>query len=149
MAQTTTGITACDAGLWLDTAAGTATDISGSSNKISMNFNQEIGDKNTFQSKWKRRFECGKDASFTLEVIYTTAADEGFDILKDWFFAAAPGDRTLTVYLPNKNVGSDVYAAEVKIESLAWDAEAGIGDPVMVTASLLPNGEVTHSQAAT
>ena len=91
MAQTTTHVNACDASIWLDNAAGTPIDISGSSNSITMNFSREIGELRTFQVKWPVRLGCGKDAEFTLRVVYSTASDEGMDILKNWYFADDPG----------------------------------------------------------
>jgi len=149
MAQTTTAITACDASIWLDKLAGTPVDVSGSSNSVALNFSQNLDAQYTFGSRWPRRFACGKDAAFTLVIFYTSTADEGFDVWKNWFFAAVPGTRTLTIYLPTKNVGSDRFQCEVHLESADIPATAGEGTPVMVTLSLLPDGEVTHSVAAT
>jgi len=82
-------------------------------------------------------------------VIYTTAADEAFDILKTWFFTTSPGNRTLSVYVPDKNVGSDRFQGEVKIENLSWTLTGGSADPIIATASLLPDGAITHSVSAT
>ena len=148
MAQTTTGITACDIGVWGDLANGTLTDISGS-NKVSMNFDREIGMFRTFQSQWPRRLECGKDAKFTLVVVYSEAADEGSDLIKDWYHAAAPGDRTFKFYVPDKNVGSDVYSGEFKLLSYSFELVAGSAEAVMVTAELVPNGAITVVTNAT
>jgi len=149
MAETTTAINACDASVWLDDDAGTPVDISGSTNEVDINFDNEMGEYTVFGNRWKRRTECGKDASFTLQVVYTTQTDEGFDLLKQWFFAHAPGNRTISIYLPNKNVGSDHYTMEAKLANLAFTATAGEGDPMMVSAELLPDGEVTHTTLST
>lgn len=149
MTQSVTAITACDAGLWLDNASGVLKEVGGSSNKVAMKFDREIGMFRTFKSQWPRRLECGKDAEFTLNIIYTTAADEGFDILKNWYFAANPGDRTFKVYLPDKNVGSDVYAGEFKLKSFNFTPEAGSANPIEVSAVLVPNGAVTLAVNAT
>lgn len=149
MAQTSTGITACNASFWLDNASGTLTDISGSTNKVSLNFSIETGSKYTMGSAWPKRFQCGKDATISAEAIYTTAASEAWATLKAWYFATTPGARSVKIYLPDKNVGSDVFSFEARIESMSFDAEAGSGDPVMVSFTLLPDGEVTHSTATT
>ena len=149
MAETTTAITACDIRIWLDNAAGVQKDISGSSNQISANFDLELGAFRVFGGRWMKRLEGGKDASFALQIVYTTAADEGYDLLKQWYFAASPGDRTLTLYVPDKDVGSDVYECEAKIDNFAFPLNAGSAEPVIVTLNLLPNGEVTHSTSAT
>lgn len=149
MAQTTTAVNACDASVFLDDVAGDPRDIAGSSNNVELNFDHEVEAYVTYQSKWPKRLECGKDAQFTLHVIYTEAANEGFDILKDWYFAAAPGPRTLHVYIPDKNVGSDHYSCEARIKSLAFSADRATAAPIMVTAVLLPDGEVSHTDVAT
>lgn len=149
MAQTTTAVNACDVAIWLDSGTLTPTDISGSSNNVDMDFDQEIGEYRTFGSRWPVRLECGKDAAFTLNIIYSTAADEALDILKTWYFASSPGNRTLSVYIPDKNVGSDHFQGECKIASLSWTAGSDEAGPIMVTANLLPDGEVTLSTLAT
>lgn len=149
MAQTSTAVNACDVDIWLDKVGGTETDISGSSNAISMNFDHDVKPFRTFGSVWPKRQECGKDASFTLTVVYSPTADEGLDILKDWFFAASPGARTLQVYIPTKNVGNDYYSAEVRIQSLSWSMSPDEAGPIMVQAVLVPDGEVTVSISGT
>jgi len=149
MTQTTTYINACDASIWLDNSSGTLTDISGSSNNISMEFTQIIGELSTFQQKWPVRLSCRKDCTFTLGAVYSTAADEAIDILNDWFWATTPGLRTLTVYLPDKNVGSDKYAGEVVLETLTIPVVADDASPIPVTAVLRPSGVWTKVSNAT
>ena len=149
MTQTTTYINACDASIWLDNAAGTLKDISGSSNTIQAEFTQVIGELSTFQQKWPVRLSCRKDATFTLGVVYSTATDEGMDVLKNWYFAATPGLRTLTFYIPDKNVGSDKYSGEVVLESLSIPSTADEASPIPVTAVLRPSGEFTLVSNAT
>ena len=149
MAQTTTHVNACDVSLWLDDATGTLKDISGSSNKIAMKFTREIGELRTFQAKWPVRLGCGKDAEFTLTAVYSTAAAESFDILKHWWFAADPGSRTLHVYIPDKNPGSDHYYGEVTIGDLSWDADPTEPGPIAVEAILMPDGEFNFTHTTT
>src|SRR5512139_574153 len=148
MTQTTTAVNACDVAIWLDNAAGTQKDISGSTNTASMEFTNQLGAVRTFGTRWMTRLECGKDATFALSVTYTTATDEAIDILKNWYFNN-PGNRTLTIYIPDKNVGSDVYECEARLESLDIPVESGSADPILVTATLKPNGEVTLTTNAT
>lgn len=149
MSQSTTVISACDASVWLDDVLGTPRDISGSSNVVTMNFDHEIGEYTAFGGRWPNRLECGKDASFDLSILYSTTANEGADIIIDWFFASPPGDRTLAIYLPDKNVGSDKFSAEVKIQHWDTTGNAGSGEAVQINATLVPNGEVSHTTAAT
>ena len=149
MTQTTSAFNACDASIWLDDATGTLRDISGSSNNTEVNFDHDVEAFVTYQSKWPKRLECGKDAQFTLHVIFSEDANEGHDILKDWFFAAAPGARSLSIYLPDKNVGSDHFSCEARIKSYNFSADRGTAAPIMGVAVLLPDGAVSHSDTAT
>lgn len=149
MAITTTARNACDASVWLDTAGGTLTDISGSSANIAPSFDLQVGEYRVFQDRWPKRIDCGKDASITLNVWYSTTADEGFDILIDWFFTTSPGARTFSWYQPSKNVGSDYFTGEFRLDDLSWTNDPSDPNPVMVTATLLPDGTVSHSVAAT
>ncbi|MDD5517862.1 MAG: hypothetical protein PHV98_00740 [Candidatus Omnitrophica bacterium] len=149
MAQTTTDITACDASIWLDNATGTLEDISGSTNSVDLSFTKVIGELRTFQTRWPRRQECGKDCVWTLTIVYSTATDEALDIIKTWYFQSAPNLRTCTVYLPDKNIGSDMYSGEFRLQDLKIPASSGNADPVTVTATLVPSGEVILSTAAT
>jgi len=149
MTQTTTYVNACDASVWLDNSAGTITDISGSSNNVTMEFIQVIGELSTYQQKWPVRLSCRKDATFTLNAVYSTTADEAVDILNDWFFATSPGLKTFTVYVPTKNVGSDKYSGEVVLESLSIPVSADEASPIPVTAVLRPSGAWTRTVNAT
>ena len=149
MTQTSTHRNGCDAAIWLDNAAGTPTDISGSTNAYNLDFKVNIGATPTFGTQWPRRLMCGRDASFSVTVLFTTAADEGYDLLKDWFFGNVTAARTLTFYLPDKNVGSDKYSGEVVLETLSIPVTAGEGAPILVSATFLPDGAWTMVTNAT
>jgi len=149
MALTTTAISACNVGIWLADITETSRDISGSSNSCSIELTLNLGEVNAFQNQWPTRQECGKDASIDLEIIYSEAANEAFDVLKDWFFATNPGRRLMSIYIPDKNVGSDKFTFYARLESLSWTVEAGVADPVMVSASLKPDGAMAHDDVAT
>jgi len=149
MALTTTAISACNVSIWLDDVSSIAHDISGSSNSCAIELTLNLGEVNAFQNQWPVRQECGKNASIDLEILYTEAANEAFDILKDWYFANNPGARQMTIYIPDKNVGSDKFEFQARLESLSWTVEAGVADPIMVSASLRPDGEFTHTDVAT
>lgn len=149
MAQTTTKVNACDVSIWLDNAAGTLTDISGSSNGVDMEFTREIGELRTYQSKWPVRMGCGKDVSITLRAIYSTAADEAADILRNWFFASDPGSRTFHIYVPDKNVGSDHYYGEVTIGDMSFSPDPTEPGPILIEANLMADGEFSYTAATT
>lgn len=143
MAESTTVVNACDVVLKLDDDSETLVDISGSSNQISMNFDHDIEAYKVFGTTWRRRLECGKDANFSLRVLYSEAASEAAAIIKDWYFTNPPGDRSFEVYVPDESAGSDRYYGEVKIASMAFELVSDAAGPIIITASLVPNGEVT------
>ena len=150
MATTTTSVNACDADIRLDNADGDPINVSGSTNSVVMNFDHQIGDFRVFQDKWPVRLACGKDAAFTLNVVYdSTAATTAFGLLRDWFFTATPGLRTLAIYIPDKEAGSDYYYGEMHIANLNWTADPSEPGAIAVTAELLPSGEVTLDTAGT
>lgn len=149
MAETTTSVNACDVSVWLDNEAGTLIDISGSTNQVNMEFESNIGELRVLVTRWPIRLQCGKDATFSLIVVYSTASDEGMDILKNWFFGTETGARSLHVYIPDKNVGSDHFYGEVVLENLSWPVNAGEAQPIPVSASLRPSGTWTLDTAAT
>lgn len=148
MPQTTTAVNACDASVWLDDENGSLQDISGSSNTISMEFTNQLGAVSNFATRWPVRLECRKDATFNLTAIYSTAQSEAKDILLEWFFNH-PGNRTLHVYLPDKNVGSDMYSAEVHLATMPITVEASSADPIQISCQLMPEGPVTWVTNAT
>ncbi len=69
--------------------------------------------------------------------------------MRDWFFTAHGAARTVTIYMPDKNVGSDMISGEFVLESLSYTIDPADPNPVIVSASLLPDGEVTLSTVAT
>jgi len=149
MAQTTTAITANDVAIYLDDDGGTPVDISGSSNEIGINLDNDLLYSPSFGGEWINRYDAGKDAGFKISVVYSTANDEAVDILNTWYFTTQPGDRTLSIYIPDDNPGSNLYQAEVKIGNLSMNLGSGDASPVLVTASFRPNGSVALSTVST
>jgi hypothetical protein len=148
VAQTTTPVNVCDVVIQLDDSGGTLRNISGSTNRVVLDFDQELGDYRAYGSDWPKRLDAGQDATITLTVLYTTASNEGYDVLKQWFHAAQPGARTLQVDVPDSTVGSDRYSGEVRINAKRFTIDAGQGGPVMVTARLRPDGAFSWATIA-
>ena len=148
MATTTTATNACSAVVSVDSGAGVLTNVSGSSASASMTLNTELGEYKVFGDQWKYRLACAQDSEVSIDVIYTTTADEGFDILRDWWFDATgyATARTVRIDMPDSTAGSDRYTAEMLLESLSWDMPAGEAGPVMVSAALKPNGNMDHTE---
>lgn len=147
MAQTTTAVNACDVVVNLDNTAGTLVDISGSSNEVSMDFNNSLGEFRTFGTEWPVRMQCGADATISFNAIYSTTASEAVDILKDWFFTDRDS-RTIRVDIPDSSVGSDRYTFEVYLETMSVPVAVEEPAPILVSATMKPTGEVTLSTIA-
>lgn len=147
MAQTTTAFNACDAKIELDNLGGTLKDISGSTNSVSLEFTNDLGEFKTYGTRWRGRLECGSDATFTVNIVSSTTADEGWDILQSWFWGAR-GARSLRVCIPDSSVGSWEYLAEVLIESYSQELPADEGAPVTTTVVLRPTGTIVCDEIA-
>jgi len=147
MAQTTTGRNACDVVVSLDDAAGVLQDISGSSVRANADFTNNIGEFRTFGSQWLARLCCGSDANFSVDVVFSTTDDEGWHLLKNWFFAAARHctPRSLQIDVPDDETSSDRIEAEVLLESWGLPLDPSDAGPIIMSMALLPTGEVCHS----
>lgn len=148
MTTTTTATNACSAVVSIDNGAGVLTNVSGSGTSATMTLKTELGDYKVFGDRWRYRLACAQDTEISLDVVYTTTADEGFDILRDWWFdpTAHAVARTVRIDMPDSETGSDRYTAEMMLEQLSWDMPAGEPGPVIVTAALKPNGEMRHDE---
>lgn len=143
-----TVVNGCDAAIWLDNASGTPKDISGTSNNFTINLTKKVGESATFGSKGPRRLGCGSDATLDLTILYSTDSDQAMDILKAWMLSSL-SSRTVTMFVPTKNVGSDKYSGEWMLESLNIPVQAGEGKPIEVKARLLIDGDITIVENAT
>lgn len=147
MAQTTTAFNACDAVIELDNLAGTLTDISGSTNSVTLEFTNDLGEYKTFGNRWRGRLECGSDATFTVNIVSSTAAGEAWDILQSWYWGAR-GARSFRVSIPDDAVGSWEYDAEVLIETYSQELPSDDGNPVITSVTLRPTGTITCDEIA-
>lgn len=148
MVATSTAINGCDAQILFAGPDGTMYDISGSSNEFTLDLNNDVGDFKTFGNKWRYRLQCGKDATLTLNVVYTMTNNEGFDLLRDWYFNGK-GAREVRLRLPDGSIGSDEYEGYFVLETMSIPSPSDEPAPIMVSATLLPNGPVNWSVVST
>jgi hypothetical protein len=135
MPSTDSAINACGAIIRVADEFGDLIDISGSSNEVSLDFDAELGDYKVFGDAAKYRLECGIDASLDLTVVYTTGTREGMSILKRW--RKNRGLRVVHVL-----VGADLYKGSFLLEKMSLPLKSDDAKPIMVKASLKPNGNV-------
>ena len=145
MAQTTTAVNGCDAVVQLDGTTGLLVDISGSSNSVDIDFDNDIGDFKTFGTKWKGRLACGKDATIKLKIVYTTTTAEAMRILLDWFFVTN-GRKTVQIDIPSSGAGGDRYSGEVVLSKFSVPAPSDEPKPILVEMELLPDGAIAWTQ---
>lgn len=145
MVMTSTVINACNVVIRLENESGQYVDISGSSNEIIMDFDNDLGEYKAFGNRWKGRLECGSDATFKLKILYSTANNEAMDNWKSWYFGTR-GHRHIQVNLPDEAAGSDRYEADVFCETAnGIGGSAENAGPIMVTISLKPHLGVAHN----
>lgn len=149
MTESTTIVNSCDVAVWIDNASGVLKDISGVTNKAKLSMKKNTGMKRVFGSRGPRRMSCGDDWQIDLTVVYSTAADEGLDILRDWAIGGEDSARTVHIYVPDKNVGSDNYFGEFILDSFDINLDAEDAGPIEVSAVLMIDGDITHSTVAT
>lgn len=147
MAQTTTAINACGAVVEIDDASGLATDVSGSTNKVSLALNKQLGEAFTFDGDYPVRLECKQNGSLDIDAMYTRNGNEARALLESW--QQVGGRRTVTVYPEGKVAGGRSYSGEFRLGDLSMDLDAGDANPIMITANLMPDGAITLSNYTT
>lgn len=145
MAVTDTPVSATDCVVKIDNATGVLTDISGSSNKVEIGGENKIAEFRSFGSKWTRRRVTGKDASISLDGVYSKTASEMLDVLRDWWLNDSDVPRTIEISMPDDLTGSDRYTAEVVLADLNISGDASADEFIPVTASFMPDLELTHT----
>jgi len=142
MAQTTTSESACNAVIALDTGAGTLVDISGSSNQVDLEFTINSGSSTTFDGDYEITKLCGKAATATLTILYSTTADEAWDVVKTWYHNYDGASRTLRIDMPDGDAGNDRWQGEYALLSYSTSLSSSEAGPVVITANLKGDGEI-------
>ena len=144
MAQTTTAVNACDVVIKIDNSAGTLTDISGSSNQCSMSISRNVAEVYTFDGDWAIKKSCKSAVTISIQVLYSTTADEGRDLLEDWIFDSPTTSKTVRIDVPDSSVGGVRYQGEFVIESYDIPLSAEDAGVIICSASLSNDGAVTR-----
>jgi len=142
MPASSTAVNGCDVVVKLEDESGQMIDISGSSNEISLDFSNDIGEFKPFGSRGRRRLMCGTDAKIALKAFYTQASLETTDLMKKWQFRKRTR-RAIQVFIPDDSVGSDMYEGYVLLSTFSVPSKSDDANPIMLSADLLPDGEIT------
>lgn len=143
MPATTTAVNAAGCKISLADETSTMRDISGSLNKAEIKFKNDLGEFGVFGDSATYRTERLVDAEVELTIVFSTTANEGFDILKRW--QALRGRRQLIVDVPVSSTGADRYTGNFRYSDLNIPLNAEESKPIMVTANLKADGPVTRS----
>lgn len=149
MTTTQSEIVATNCVVMLDNAANVLTDISGSSNKVAVKFENSIAEWHTFSTQWKSRRVVHKDGPITINAIYTTLSTEAAQLVGNWFHGGNDSPRSLMLYVPDSQVGAFTITGEYVLASYSYDLDADADDVVRVQLELLPDGSVTRATNAT
>lgn len=151
MAQTTTFANACDVVLRADNAAGSLTNISGSSNSASLSLQRTLGELVTFEGEWSIVTSCKISGTIALGAVFSTSLTEARELLEEWMWRDGGGApiRTVEINIPDNSIGSIRYTGEATIESYELPVDASSADPIAVTAQLRTSGTWTRSVIAT
>ena len=139
-------VNACDVVIKLDNAAGVLQDISGSSNEVGFNFDADIAEFTVFGYMWYGRLCCRKKGAVSMNLWYSTTADQGFDIIKNWWDVDPCALRTLEVFIPDDTAGSDKWSGEFMLAHFDFTASSDEAGPIAVKVDLLPR-EAIHLTA--
>ena len=143
MPTTTTAVNAAGVKITLTDETATARDISGSLNKASLKFKNDLGEFGVFGDSATYRAERLVDCEAELTIVFSTTANEGFDVLKRW--QQARGKRTLVIDVPVSQTGGDRYTGAFFLADLDLPLSAEESKPIMVTANLKASGPVTRT----
>lgn len=141
MTQTTTHVSACNAVIEVDDDGGTPVNISGSSNRASIDFSKEVGEGVTFDGNYKIRTNCKRDASMSIRAFWTKASNEARDLLEAWF-DADDNSRTISIYPAGKVIGNRYYSGEWLLTTCNIQIDAGESGPMTMELEAVCNGAV-------
>lgn len=142
MAQTTTSESACNVVIAIDDDGGVLTDASGSTNQVDMEFTVNDGSTTTFDGDFEITKVCGKSATMSLTIVYSTTADEAWDLVKGWYHEYDGASRSVRIDIPNSDAGNDRYLGEWTLLNYSLPLSSSEAGPIVVSANLKNDGEV-------
>ncbi len=140
MPTSTTTVNACGVSILLADEMGQMVDISGSSNEANIDFDNALGEYKAFGDSAMFRLECGTDGSIDFTAFYSRGLREAYDLLKRW--RKLRGPRMIQINVPGNTAGADRYQAQVLYEKISLPLKSDEAKPIMVKASLKPNGYI-------
>lgn len=149
MPETTTAINACNIGVHMADENGILHDISGSANRAELQFSKQLGEYQVFGGSWVKRLSCKRDATMNLNIIYTTADDEGWAYVKDWWDNFPDDPRRFRIFAPEEAIGADDFDALWLISTMNVPFDGTQATPVVVALTLMQTDGIAIGTVAT
>lgn len=145
MTTTTTAVNAVNAVIKLDNNVNVLTDISGSTNKVSIEPKMEGGKFEVFGNRWKKSLDGSKEWGGSITIVFSTTAAEALDLIEDWFYATNPANRTLQVDVPDSGTGSRRYSGEIRVREFKYPFDRPEAGPVTVEVTFDGDDALTQT----
>jgi len=145
MSQSTSVFNACNAVIKLADASSVLQDISGETNEVSIELENQLSEYYTFGGAYPGRLECKRDGSVEFSVYGSTAATEALRLIQGWYHTTR-GNRNIQIDPNGSGIGNDRYTGAMKLEKYSVPLKADDGTPVLVKASLKADGGVFWAQ---
>lgn len=131
----------------LDNASGVPVDISSTCGTCEIDMEKATGTLFVANSRFRQVVDGGGlSCTVTLTVYRTSASNEAYRLLNDWYLENNPGSRTLTIDHPTTGAGNMRLTGEFALQSFQLARrEPGSGDPETLQAVLVSDGSYTHS----
>lgn len=147
MAATQTAFNACNAAIIAADNLGVDHDISGTVNKVEVSLTRDVKDYVVFGDANHWRLSCKKDGQVTIDIVASKDTFGGLNILSDWYDR---GDfRHFRAMAPSSAIGSKSVEGYFLVTDLKMPMDAADAGPIMISATLVPNGPITISTVST
>lgn len=133
---------ACDALVVVDALDLTPTDVSGSTNSVTVNVSKGVGTYWKANQNYPTRYVLNEDMAIDLVVLYSSSTSDAFGLLREWADqnVADSDARTVNVRMIESGTYQHNYYGEFILTSFEFSITAGEGGPVMVSASFENSG---------
>lgn len=139
-----------NADVYLDDSDGTQHNISGSSAQIQFQFDHRLGTYQTFADDWDRTLPGPRGGTGTLTLLYTPTANEGFDLVRDWYLESFTERDPRTLRCDGSTeIGYVQVIGEIQLNSFSFTGDANQGQPVQVSVSFTFHGAISIGTSTT
>ena len=126
------------------------TDISGETNTADITFANTLETARVFGGGgYPWRSGGFKDVTVAFTIYYSTALNEGLELLRTWWLTYPDQVRNIQIDVPDDAVGSDRYTLPCKLSDFKVTLNAGTSAPIQCTGTFMLAGTPTVGTIAT